>query len=243
MRIAIIGYGKMGKEIESLALSTGNTISLIIDVNNSADLNPQNLSNTDIAFEFTHPLSAVKNYIRCFEAGVPVVSGTTGWKDQLPEVLQKCQELNGTLFHAPNFNLGVNIFYSLAQKLASVLKDLSQYEPYITEIHHTAKADKPSGTAIALAERILGQTTKTKWVSDDPSNPAFLNITSIREGNVTGIHTLEFKSDYDTISLTHNAHNRKGFAYGAMLAAEFIIHKKGLYTMNDLLQSLNINKE
>jgi 4-hydroxy-tetrahydrodipicolinate reductase len=127
--------------------------------------------------------------------------------------------------------------------MAATLKTLSQYEPSITEIHHTAKADKPSGTAIALAENILDQTSKTKWISDDPSVNEFLNITSIREGNVTGTHTLEYKSDFDTISLTHNAHNRKGFASGAMLAASFVINKKGVFSMNDILEWLNINKE
>jgi 4-hydroxy-tetrahydrodipicolinate reductase len=236
MKIALIGYGKMGKEIEKIALERGHEIVLKIDISNPEELTIRNLQNADVAIEFTMPSSAVSNYQLCFEAGTPVVSGTTGWLDRRPEVFEKCKNLNGTFFYASNFSLGVNIFFSVNKKLAALMASRNEYKIGITEIHHTQKLDAPSGTAITLAEGIIENIpSKTKWVNHETDNIAELGILSERLGEVPGTHIIKYDSEVDYIEITHCAKSRKGFAFGAVLAAEFSRGKKGILTMNDLL--------
>ena len=236
MRIALIGYGKMGKEIEKIALDRGHEIILKIDITNPEDLTIENLKMADVAIEFTTPASAVANYKLCFEAGIPVVSGTTGWLEQLPSVKQLCKTLDGTFFYASNYSLGVNIFFALNKKLAELMAKTSEYKVEMTEIHHTQKLDAPSGTAITLAEGILENIPEMKtWVNQSTNNPAELGIISEREGQVPGTHIIKYDSEVDYIEITHLAKNRKGLAFGAVLAAEYSFGKKGILSMNDLL--------
>ena len=236
MKIALIGYGKMGKEIEKIALDRGHEIVLKIDITNPEDLTIRNLQKADVAIEFTIPSLAVNNYKLCFEAGIPVVSGTTGWLDRKPEVLENCKKLNGTFFYASNFSLGVNIFFSLNKKLAALMANFDEYKIEMTEIHHTQKLDAPSGTAITLAEGIIENIpSKTKWVNQETENVAEIGIISERVGEVPGTHIIKYDSEVDYIEITHSVKNRKGLAFGAVLAAEFSHEKKGVLTMNDLL--------
>jgi len=236
MKIALIGYGKMGKEIEKIAVSRGHEIELIIDVDNQKDLTIENLQKCDAAIEFTIPDSAVQNYMTCFEAGVPVVSGTTGWLNRKKEVHQKCKETDGTFFYGSNFSVGVNLFFELNKKLASLMAEREEYDVEMTEVHHTQKLDAPSGTAISLAEdaiEILPK--KNNWVNDQKPGENELNIKSERRGEVPGIHTLKYDSEVDYIEITHSAKSRKGFALGAVLAAEYSAKNKGILSMKDLL--------
>lgn len=236
MKIALIGYGKMGKEIEKIAVDRGHEIVLKIDITNPEDLTIQNLQKADVAIEFTIPTLAVNNYNLCFEAGIPVVSGTTGWLDRQPEVFENCKKLNGTFFYTSNFSLGVNIFFSLNKKLAALMSNFDEYKIEMTEIHHNQKLDAPSGTAITLAEGIIQNIpSKTKWVNQKTENAAEIGIISERVGEVPGTHTIKYDSEVDFIEITHSAKNRKGLAFGAVLAAEFSNGKKGVLTMNDLL--------
>lgn len=236
MKIALIGYGKMGKEIEKIALDRGHEIVLKIDISNPEDLTIQNLQKADVAIEFTIPSLAVNNYQLCFEAGIPVVSGTTGWLDRQSEVFEKCKNMNGTFFYASNFSLGVNIFFSLNKKLAALMADFDEYKVEITEIHHIHKLDAPSGTAITLAEGIMDHIpAKTSWVNQQTKNSNELEIISERVDEVPGTHIIKYDSEVDYIEITHCAKNRKGLAFGAVLAAEFSYNKKGILTMNDLL--------
>jgi len=236
MNLALIGYGKMGKEIEKIAVSRGHKINLIIDINNPQDLTIENLQKCDVAIEFTIPDSAVKNYNICFEAGIPVVSGTTGWLGKKEEVFKKCVEANGTFFYASNFSIGVNIFFELNRKLAYLMADYSDYNVEMTEVHHIHKLDAPSGTAISLAEDILKIIPgKTGWVNDEIPLENELNIKSERIGEVPGIHTIKYESDVDFIEITHSTKSRKGLALGVVLAAEYSLGRKGILTMKDLL--------
>ena len=236
MKIALIGYGKMGKEIEKIALDRGHEIVLKIDITNPEDLTIRNLQKADVAIEFTMPSSAVKNYQLCFEAGIPVVSGTTGWLDHQAEVFENCKTLNATFFYASNFSLGVNIFFLLNKKLATLMANHSEYKIGMTEIHHTHKLDAPSGTAITLAEGIIENIpSKTKWINQKTENTAEIEIISKRLGEVPGTHKIKYDSEVDYIEITHCAKNRKGLAMGAVLAAEFSFNKKGILNMNDLL--------
>jgi 4-hydroxy-tetrahydrodipicolinate reductase len=236
MKLALIGYGKMGKEIEKIAISRGHEISLIIDINNAQDLSIENLQKCDVAIEFTVPDSAINNYFLCFEAGLPVVSGTTGWLDKKEIVEDKCRELNGTFFYSSNFSLGVNLFFELNRKLAELMANWPEYEAEMTEVHHIHKLDAPSGTGISLAEDIIKiLPNKTGWVNDKTPSENEINIKSERRDEVPGIHTIRFESDIDFIEITHHAKIRKGLALGAVMAAEYSIGKKGLLTMKDLL--------
>ena len=236
MRIALIGYGKMGKEIEKIALDRQHEIVLKIDITNPEDLTIRNLQKADVAIEFTIPSSAVGNYRLCFEAGIPVVSGTTGWLNRQAEVFDSCKNMNGTFFYASNFSLGVNIFFSLNKKLAELMGNRGEYKIKMTEIHHTQKLDAPSGTAITLAEGIMENIpSKTKWTNQTTENSAELEIISERISEVPGTHIIKYDSEVDYIEITHCAKSRKGFALGAVLAAEFSHNKKGILTMNDLL--------
>lgn len=236
MKIGLIGYGKMGKEIERIALDRGHEIVLIIDINNPEDLTTENLKKADIVIEFTVPASAIKNYMLCFEAGVPVVSGTTGWLDKRDEIHQACNAASGTFFHTTNFSLGVNIFFAVNKRLAQLMANRSEYKVEMKEIHHTQKLDAPSGTAITLAEGILENIpTKKSWVNQSTENSDELGIISEREGQVPGTHIVNYDSEVDYIEITHCAKSRKGFAFGAVLAAEYSVGKKGILSMNDLL--------
>ena len=236
MNLALIGYGKMGKEIEKIAVSRGHQIKLIIDINNPHDLTVENLRKCNVAIEFTIPDSAVKNYNICFEAGIPVVSGTTGWLDKKDEVYNKCNETNGTFFYGSNFSLGVNLFFELNRKLAELMTNRTEYSVEITEVHHAQKLDAPSGTAISLAEDILEKLPgKTSWVNDKTPAENELNIKSERRGEVPGIHTIKYESEVDCIEIIHNSKSRKGLAFGAVLAAEYCIGHKGILKMKDLL--------
>jgi 4-hydroxy-tetrahydrodipicolinate reductase len=237
VKIGLIGYGKMGKEIERIALDRGHEIALIIDINNPEDLTPENLKKADVVIEFTIPDSAINNYKLCFEAGVPVVSGTTGWLEKRDEVHQLCKASNGTFFHTTNFSLGVNIFFALNKKLAHLMAGhLSEYKVEMKEIHHTQKLDAPSGTAITLAEGIFENIPSIQsWINDHSESADVLGIVSEREGQVPGTHIIKYDSEVDYLEITHCAKSRKGLALGAVLAAEYSVGKKGLLTMNDLL--------
>lgn len=237
MKIALIGYGKMGKEIEKILLSRGHQTGLIIDINNLHDLTVENLRQCDAAIEFTTPATAVENYFKCFEAGIPVVSGTTGWLERQEEVHGKCKEENGTFFYGSNFSVGVNLFFELNRQLARLMADFSEYKPGMTEVHHTQKLDSPSGTALTLANDIIGIIPSLKgWKENSESEEGILAITSEREGEVPGIHRVKYDSEVDFIEITHSAKSRKGFALGAVLAAEYSIGKKGILTMKDMLK-------
>jgi 4-hydroxy-tetrahydrodipicolinate reductase len=237
MKIALIGYGKMGKEIEQIALSRGHEIILKIDINNGDELEPKTLKQADVAIEFTSPDSAVNNYLSCFDAGIPVVSGTTGWLDSKEKVEDECQKKNGCFFYASNFSLGVNLFFELNKQLARMMKNFDQYDVSMTEVHHTQKLDAPSGTAISLAEDILEEIPgKNNWTIDDSGLDHLLHIEPVREGTVPGIHTVKYDSEVDYIEITHSAKSRRGFAFGAVLAAEFCNGKKGILSMKDMLE-------
>lgn len=237
MKIALIGYGKMGKEIEQIALSRGHSIVLTIDINNLGALTAENLSNVDIAIEFTSPEVAVNNYLQCFNVGIPVVSGTTGWLDQRELVEKACNEKNGSFFYSSNFSLGANIFFELNRHLTRMMKGFQQYDVSITETHHLQKLDAPSGTAISLAQDIITEHGgKTKWTIEKPQSNDELYIHPIREGTIPGIHTVKYNSDVDYIEITHSAYSRKGLALGAVMAAEFTAGRKGIYSMKDLLK-------
>lgn len=236
MQVALIGYGKMGKTIEQVLRERGHDIILIVDQDNTEALGTPLFRQANVAIEFSNPSSAVENMYRCFDAGVPVVCGTTGWLQQQDTVEQTCLKKNGTLIHATNFSLGVNLFFALNQYLAGLMKDYPEYEVGIREIHHTAKLDAPSGTAITLAEQLLAVLPgKQRWVGQASRKASDIFIESIREDPAPGTHSITYASDIDDIEIKHTAHNRSGFAKGAVLAAEFIAGKKGIYTMREVL--------
>lgn len=236
MKIAIIGYGKMGREIEAVALARNHTIPVVVDVNNLHDLESDTFRQCDVAIEFTTPHTVTDNLYRCFQAGVPVVTGSTGWHDRLEEVSRQCNAAGQALFYASNFSLGVNIFFKINELLASLMAPYDSYDVSMEETHHTQKLDAPSGTALTLAGPILEKLErKRQWVAGVPRSSDDLSICSIRRDSVPGIHTITYESPEDMISITHNAKNRKGLAQGAVLAAEFLAGRKGVYTMSDLL--------
>ncbi|MCD6366412.1 MAG: 4-hydroxy-tetrahydrodipicolinate reductase [Bacteroidales bacterium] len=241
MNLAIIGYGKMGKMIEQLATAKGHTIGLIIDINNPGDLNAENLKNIDCAIEFTTPQTAVQNFMTCFNNGIPVVSGTTGWLDQLETVKTHCLKNNGAFFYASNFSLGVNILFKLNDYLAKIMSNFKDYSVSIDETHHIHKLDKPSGTAITLANQIIEQNDKKQQWSLESTSGNDLQITSHRKGKIVGIHKITYQSPIDKITIAHEAFSREGFVFGSIMAAGFLKDKKGIFGMNDLLKSFNIN--
>jgi len=239
MKIALIGYGKMGHEIEKIAIERGNEVVITIDaLINPQDFTAENLKKADVAIEFTRPDAAFDNYIKCFEAGVPVVSGTTGWLDKMPQIEKMCKEQGKTFFYASNFSIGVNIFFRLNKYLANIMKGFKDYDVKMQEIHHTQKLDKPSGTAKTLADDLVSiLDNKSSWIIDGQPKPSEINIDCLRIENVPGTHTVKYFSDIDDIEMTHTAHSRKGFALGAVLAAEFLCGKPaGLYGMDDMLK-------
>ncbi len=237
MKIALIGYGKMGKIIERIAIERGHTIVSIIDIDNLTDFESDNFKSADVAIEFTAPHVAVGNIRKSFAAGVPIVCGTTGWTEHLPEIKKEI-DLNGYgLFWSSNYSIGVNIFMSVNRHLARIMNKFSEYNVEMTEIHHTQKLDAPSGTAITLAEGIIDNLDrKTNWSKELESTPNDLAIKSIREGQVPGTHTIVYDSPVDTITIAHEAKSREGFALGAVVAAEFLAGKKGFYDMKDLMK-------
>jgi 4-hydroxy-tetrahydrodipicolinate reductase len=235
MNIVLLGYGKMGKEIEQIALQRGHTIALKIDKDNQAEASKENLQKADVAIEFSTPHTVAKNIKKCFDAKLPVVVGATGWYDQFDSIKKDCLQNNSSLFYATNFSVGVNLFWKITEQMAKLMNGFPEYEASMQEIHHVHKLDKPSGTAITTAERLMAnQTQKKKWTLENASKEELL-IDVVREDEVPGTHTVFYKSAIDEISLTHVAYNRKGFALGAVLAAEFLKGKKGVYTMSDML--------
>lgn len=236
MKIALLGYGKMGHEIERIAISRGHEIVLVIDVNNQHELTIENLQKADVVIDFSIPSSAVSNIKNCFLAGVPIVCGTTGWNKDLPEMTQLCKDHNQTLFHSSNFSPGVNILFAVNEYLAELMNNFPQYDVQMEEIHHTQKLDAPSGTAISIAEQIISRIDrKIAWSLSPENNKDSISINAIREGDIKGIHEVVYESEEDYISLKHFAKSRIGFANGAVLAAEFVKNKKGVFTMRDIL--------
>lgn len=235
MKIALVGYGKMGKTIEQIALSRGHEIVSIIDINNPDDFESAAFKSADVAIEFTTPATAFDNYMKCFAANVPVVSGTTGWTVRMGEIKEMCEKESKTFFYASNFSIGVNIFFALNKYLAKVMNNFPSYDVRMTEVHHIHKLDAPSGTAITLAEGILENIDrKDRWTLETAEKATDLPIHAIREGEVPGIHEIIYESDVDTISIKHDAKSRAGFALGAVVAAEFTAGKKGFLGMSDL---------
>lgn len=236
MKIALIGYGKMGKTIEQLAPARGHKVVLKIDVDNRDQLTAGRLAGADVAIEFTRPESAFGNIVAALEAGIPVVSGTTGWLDRLEEIKTICAREKGAFFYASNFSIGVNIFFALNRYLARMMEQQPQYDIELEEIHHTQKLDAPSGTAITLAQGILDEISRKKfWVNERDSNPKALSIISKRIDPAPGTHEINYHSEIDSITIRHTAHSREGFATGALLAAEWIAGKQGVFGMNDML--------
>lgn len=241
MKIALIGYGKMGQEIEKVFREQNNHEEIVLKITdeNLEELTIENLKMCDVAIEFTQPEAAIGNIYKCFEAGLPVVVGTTAWLDKLEEVKKKCADKNGTLFFSPNYSIGVNIFWEINRHLAQLMNKQTQYEVSIEEIHHTEKKDAPSGTAVKTAEVILQELQcKTDWclLTNNNSQPGTeIPIIAKREPNVPGTHIVTYMSDVDFIEIKHEAKSRRGFAEGAVMAARFVIGKKGVFEMKDLL--------
>lgn len=239
MKIAIIGYGKMGHMIEGIARGRGHEIVCVIDAGEAEKFESPEFRCADVAIEFTMPSSAAGNLLRCFDAGVPVVCGTTGWLDAMPEIRRRCDEGKGTLLWASNFSIGVNVFMAVNRRLAELMDRFPQYTPRMVETHHIHKLDHPSGTAVTLAEEIVARTGRVKgWVEPEAGKeiPAgYMEVDHIRSGEVPGIHTIVWDSPQDSISITHDAKSREGFALGAVLAAEWLKDKKGFHTMSEVL--------
>ena len=252
MKIALIGYGKMGKEIEKVALSRGHEIVSIIDINNQDDFESEAFKSADVAIEFTNPMVAYSNYMKAFKAGVKLVSGSTGWMaEHGDEVKELCNKGGKTLFWSSNFSLGVTIFSAVNKYLAKIMNGFPQYSVCMQETHHVHKLDAPSGTAITLAEEIIDNIDRKKdwkrgvtyWTEDGHHDEGDANITDedlvincVRDGEVPGIHAVMYDSDADMITIEHSAHSRKGFALGAVLAAEFTANHSGLLTTSDLFK-------
>ncbi len=230
MKIALFGYGKMGKTIERLAIERGHTIVAKIDKDNYSSI-----AEADVAIDFSIPNSAFENINRCFNENVPVVSGTTGWLEQYDEAVALCNEKNGAFIYASNFSLGVNLFFELNSQLAKMMAKFNDYQVSMEEIHHTQKLDAPSGTAITLAEDIIKNSAKNNWALDVTKTEDEIPIVAKRIENVPGTHSIAYNSSIDEIKIKHTAKNRDGFALGAIIAAEWLQHKKGVYTMKDVL--------
>ena len=230
MRIALFGYGKMGQMIEQIAINRGHEIVAKID-ENTQDID---FNSMDVAIDFSMPEAAFGNITKCFNHNVPVISGTTGWLDKYEDAITLCNDKKGAFIYASNFSLGVNIFFELNNYLAKMMQNLPEYKVSLEEIHHTQKLDAPSGTAITLAEGVIANSNYSEWKLDN-STDTILPITSKRIGKVPGTHTVDYDSVVDSISIKHTAHNREGFALGAVTAAEWIIGKSGVFTMRDVL--------
>ncbi len=236
MKIGLIGYGKMGKAIEEIAVHRGHEVALKITTSNLDDFNRENLKNVDVAIEFTNPNVALGNLEKLLDNHIPTVCGSTGWLEHLPELTEMIKANNGSFLYASNFSIGVNLFFELNQYLAKLMNGYAEYNVEVEEIHHTAKKDAPSGTAITIAEQILKLLSRKKnWVKDTEKSPQDLAIISKRIDPAPGTHIVKYTSEIDDIEIMHTAHSRKGFALGAVLAAEFIYGKKGIFTMKEVL--------
>ena len=236
MKIAIIGYGKMGKMIEATARERGHKVGSIIDLGDEQLLSPANLDQHDVAIEFSSPSTAFDNISKCMDAGLPVVSGSTGWTNRIEELKNRCKAEYLGFVYASNYSLGVNILFSLNERLAAIMQNHEAYDVIMTEIHHTQKLDAPSGTALTLAEGVLGNISRKKqWVLEESGKDEDLWINAIRTGKVTGDHEVLYESAFDSLSIKHSAKDRRGFATGALVAAEFIKDRKGFFTMKDVL--------
>ncbi|MEO5572367.1 MAG: 4-hydroxy-tetrahydrodipicolinate reductase [Bacteroidia bacterium] len=241
MKIVLLGYGKMGKEIEQVALSMGHEIVLKIGKENLYEFTSDHLGRAEVVIEFTQPAAAFYNISKCFDSGIPVVSGTTGWYDQLGEVKELCEMKNGSLLYASNFSIGVNLFFELNRKLALLMNPHKEYNVSLEEIHHTQKLDKPSGTALTLAKEIINVTGSKKSITVNDSlknDKDHLFINAVRKDNVVGIHQVKYESSIDKIEIKHEAFSRKGFAQGAVLAAQWLVGKKGFFEMKDFLKAV-----
>ena len=236
MNILLLGYGKMGKLIEELALAQGHSIIDIITSKNPNELNSINHDAIDVAIEFSNPMSVVNNIKWCVDRQIPIVVGTTGWQEQKSEIDNYCLKNSGTYLFASNFSIGVNLFFQLNERLASMMNTHSGYDPSIVEIHHTQKLDAPSGTAITLAEEIIDNLErKSNWSKSDTSKANSISIKSERVDPIPGTHSIIYESGTDSIEIKHTAHSRLGFATGALSVAEWIIHKKGVLSMKNFL--------
>ena len=236
MKIALIGYGKMGKVIEQVAIERNHSIALIIDINNQDQFTKENLQNIDVAIEFTTPHTAIDNLTKCAQFDIPVVCGTTGWYENKITIENLFLQKNGSLLYTSNFSIGVNLFFKINEFVAKLMAKQEGYSVNLQEIHHTQKKDAPSGTALSLAHQILPfYPHKTSIENSKTSNNNVLSIESFREDPAPGTHHVFYNSVEDTIQITHTAHNRNGFALGAVLAAEYIYNKKGIFTMQDVL--------
>lgn len=231
MNIALLGYGRMGKAIEKIAVERGHNIIIKVDENTSS----YDINKADIAIDFSVPSTAYQHIIQCFKNNIPIVSGTTGWLDKYDQALEICKKYNGSFIYASNFSLGVNVFFELNEYLAQIMRNLKEYNISLEEIHHTKKLDAPSGTAITLAEGIIKKTDKKNWTLNVTNNPNEIPIITKRISDVPGTHSVKYQSEIDTIDIKHTAHNRKGFALGAVVAAEWLVNKKGIFTMKNVL--------
>jgi len=237
MKIALLGYGKMGKAIEQIALERNHEIVLKVTSENAQTFDEKLLASADVAIEFTRPESVMHNINKCFTLNVPIVVGTTGWQHLLKDVKDLCQEKNQTLLYASNFSIGVNIFFELNKKLAELMNPHPQYNITMEEIHHTQKLDSPSGTAISLANDAISiLERKSSWIEGTNGTAEQLQIKAVRTDNVPGTHIINYNSEIDSIEIKHTAHNRKGFAMGSVIAAEWLKGKKGMFTMQDVLK-------
>ncbi len=235
MKIALVGYGKMGHIIEEQAKKRGHEIVATIDINNYDDIKGEAFKSADVAIEFSRPESAVGNILNCFAAGVPVVSGTTGWTKEMDKVKEEMKKADGALLWSSNFSVGVNILFALNKYLAKIMNNFKMYDVDMTEIHHIHKLDAPSGTAITLAEGILDNLDrKNSWKLDKAEGDGDIAIKAVREGEVPGTHIIHYDSEVDSITITHEAKSRAGFALGAVIAAEFLAGKKGFYDMKSI---------
>lgn len=239
MKIALIGYGKMGHAIEKTAIERGHEIVCRIDADNTEEFDSPEFASADVAIEFSTPATAVDNYLKAFSHNVKVVSGTTGWLEQMPRIREMCLEGKGTMLWTSNFSLGVNIFFALNGYLAAILGAFPQYNPSLEEIHHIHKLDHPSGTAITLAQGIMANDSRiTSWSETDPADGTTMKVTALREGEVPGTHIVRWDSPADTLTIEHQAKSREGFALGAVVAAEWTAHHNGWLTMDEMLHSL-----
>ena len=235
MKIALLGYGKMGKEIEKISIERGHSISVIIDKEDDV----KSLIDSDVAINFSTPSSAVSNIKLALDSSIPIISGTTGWLENYNEIVEYSKNTKTSFMYASNYSLGVNLFFELNKKLTSLLNKHDQYKIALQEIHHTEKIDKPSGTALTLAEDIIKVTDYKDWSFKNNTNKT-IKMESVRENNVPGTHKVKYDSEIDSIEITHTAHSRKGFALGAVVAAEWIIDKKGVFNMTDMINDTNL---
>jgi 4-hydroxy-tetrahydrodipicolinate reductase len=237
MKIALIGYGKMGQMIETIALQRGHSIVCTISSNNAHDINADAFKTADVAIEFSTPNAVIDNILKCFEYNLPVVVGTTGWNSQLPIITNVCNSNKQALLHASNFSIGVNVFFAINKKLAQLMQPYSNYAISMQEVHHLQKLDSPSGTGITLVNDILQNNTNyNQWtLIENKTSATQLPIEALRKPNVVGYHSITYNSNIDTITISHDAHTRQGFAQGAVIAAEWLVGKKGVFTMNDVL--------